>query len=129
MMDQPPLIHFADTIPPDHECPGEDCPYPPGMYLLVIKDPSNDDPNSFLSSHYAHGITPAQLIQALVDFVDTTYQKARGEMPAMIAHAKGRDLLRAAVETQPPPPAVSEEIAHFAESNFNAWKDLIDGEE
>lgn len=122
----PPLQFFREQIDPDHECPGDDtCAYPPGMYMLVLKDHRDDDPKSFLQNFYVHLIQPGQLVASLVDFVDNTYQDNRGTDPAMIAHAKGRDMLRAAVEQIPPPPAVSEELAAFTESHLDEWRGLL----
>lgn len=127
--DTPPLALFAETIDPYHACIGPDCSYPPGMYLLVMQDASQpDDPSAYLTSVYVHNVHPNNIVQSVVNFVDQTFQENRGDdEPAMIAHARARDLLRAAVETMPPPPVVSQEISDFAEDNLSAWKGLIDG--
>jgi hypothetical protein len=126
MTDTPPLEFFRQQIDPDHECPGDDtCVYPPGLYMLVLKNPSDNDPKAFIHNFYVHLVQPGQFVGALVDFLDHTYQDNRGDDPAMIAHAKGRDMLRAAVEQIAPPPAVSEELAAFTESHLDHWRGLL----
>ncbi len=129
MTDTPPLQFFQEHIDPLHDCSAdEDCSYPAGMYLLVMQDPDQpDEDQAFLTNIYLHRVSAAQLVGAAVQLVDQSMQDNRGDDMAMIAHTRGRDLLRAAVEQMPPPPAVSEEITHFAEEHLSAWKGLIDG--
>lgn len=119
---------FENTIPPGHECPGpEECTLPKGMYALVLQNPEEpDDPTAYITSLYIHLLGPGELVSAVVDFVDSAFQDNRADgIPAMIAHAKARDLLRAAVEQAPPPPAVAEELFSFVEDSAEDWKGLL----
>lgn len=118
---------YLEHVNPDHECNatvGDECPYLSGMYFMVVKDPNDPAENSYLSRYHTHKMDPGRLIQAVVDFVDVMFQNNRGDAPAMVAHTRGRDLLRHAVESVPPPPQVSEELVSFMEENLEAWRGL-----
>jgi hypothetical protein len=127
MTDNTAFQRFEETIPPGHDCPGDECIYPPGLYALVVKDPdAPDDPTAFQSTLYIHRVTPGHLAAALVVFMDSAFLDNRAEdVPAMIAHSRGRDLLRAAVEQTPPPPVVAQELFEFVEATTEDWKGLL----
>jgi hypothetical protein len=118
---------YLAAVNPDfeHECrEAESCPHSAGLYFMVMKDPTDPDPNGYISRYHLHRIDAGRAVQAVVDFVDNLFQQNRGDAPPMVAHTKGRDLLRHAVESCPPPPAVSEELVAFMDENTEAWKGL-----
>lgn len=127
MTEQNPYEIFREHLPMDHECLGEDCPYPEGMHMLVIKDPAHpDEDNAYISNFFVHGIDPGRLVSACIDFVDNAFQQNKpDDVPAMIAFTRGRDLIRAALEQLPPPPNVAAEVASFTDEHLSAWKGIL----
>lgn len=119
------FARYIEKVNPPHECTGDgECPYDAGLYFMVIKDDSDPDPNAYLSRYHHHKIDAGRAVQSVVDFIDMIFQANRGDAPAMVAHTRGRDLLRHAVESCPPPPSVSEELVSFMDENIEAWRGL-----
>lgn len=98
--------NLAQHIPP-HDCTNDDdCPYPAGLIFSVTKH------DGFGSSEISvHKMSPSEVAAALVTTWDHEILESKpDEIPAVIAFASARELLRKAVDTLPPPPDVAAEI-------------------
>lgn len=120
------FAQYLESVQPQHDCDhNAECPHDAGLYFMVMRDPADPtDNNAYLSRYHLHKMDASRTIQAVIDFVDTVFQNNRGDAPAMVAHTRGRDLLRHAVETVPPPVSVSQELVSFMDEHLDAWKGL-----
>lgn len=94
---------------PDHECEGE-CERGEGFFLLV-----HVDKNDVIHRTYGvHHLDPASAIQAFVGAMDEQFVRNRPEgMPAALAFAQGRELLKKAAENIEPPAEISQGFDEF----------------
>lgn len=102
------LPQFEETIPP-HECDQDACDKPSGMYIYITDSGEGGSSVSVVSG--THRMEPGVLIQAMIEIIDRGFLISRPEeMPAVIAHTHGRELVKKAAEEIPPPADVSQDL-------------------
>lgn len=91
---------------PRHECDRKDCQYPSAFAMFAIVE---GDEVSVTSS--AHQIRPEAVVQSFINVMDQTFIDAAPDgMPASVAVASGRAMIRKAADEMKVPGDVSMEI-------------------
>lgn len=113
---QTPTDAWAEKIP-EHECIGEGCPYPPGVFFVTVKDDDDPNPAAFVTINALHKIHASTVITALVTFLDQTFQDNRdpNESP-VVAFGRGRSLLRSMTDSLNPPGEVIAAASGFMDN-------------
>lgn len=95
------LAIFQENVP-EHDCPrDESCAAGDGFYLTYS---SPKDVHPGVVAMGVHHMDTPQIVTVLVNFLDSVAQGDYGpEVPPMARWARGRELMKRALETTPPP--------------------------
>lgn len=110
---------------PEHVCEdANDCPHPEGFYVLLYEDKEN---GTLEQDVMLHGMSLDGLAKALVATFDKVVEGlAPDHIPAFVAFARGRDLLRQVLESEAAPPDASQGLQDLLERFLREVKDSRD---
>ncbi len=97
---------------PEHDCPGEGCPYPPGFFLGAYEA---DDKSGVEHSLQVHGVSIKMIAESLVTLFDNANLEDDSDIPKLIQFELGRETLRRAIERTTPPDEVMDAIKEMGE--------------